>query len=114
LKEIDHKRYFFNGYYLEMRKLHLTTRSATMFENHLRNLTLPRDISKQIHNAGNLILKKRLTSTCPDRYYLDMDGTTSLAEDFQDLQLDRVNTGLKVKFGLQNITFRNFSIESFN
>lgn len=29
-----------------------------MFENHLRNLTLPRDISKQIHNAGNLILKK--------------------------------------------------------
>ena len=51
------KRYFFNGYYLEMRKLHLTTRSATMFENHLRNLTLPRDISKQIHDAGNLILK---------------------------------------------------------
>ena len=63
---------------------------------------------------NNADYQKRLTSTCPDRYYLDMDGTTSLAEDFQDLQLDRVNTGLKVKFGLQNIRFRNFSIESFN
>ena len=54
-----------------------------------------------INNADH---QKRLTNTCPDRYYLDMDGTTSLAEDFQDLQLDRVNTGLKSNEELDKLT----------